>query len=119
MVAGAVPGDRGRDVDAQLVFALAGPLAEWALSDPGGSRRYWLRVWGARGLLYAWDDRAANTVLAALSDEHWRVREMSAKVCGKHVVADAAPRLAGPADDDRDRVRQAARRALARIAAEG
>lgn len=40
---------------------------------------YWLRVWGACGLLYVWEDRALSDVLVALRDERWRVREMACK----------------------------------------
>jgi hypothetical protein len=35
---------------------------------------YWLRVWGARGLMWNWDPRAIESIRAALADEAWRVR---------------------------------------------
>ena len=33
---------------------------------------YWVRTWGARGLLHVWDDTATSAVVAGLADEHWR-----------------------------------------------
>ncbi len=44
---------------------------------------HWRRVWGARGLLYVWDDAALETVARALADKHWRVREMACKGCAR------------------------------------
>ncbi|CAN5143104.1 hypothetical protein BH24ACT12_BH24ACT12_18130 [soil metagenome] len=73
---------------------------------------YWPRVWGARGLLYVWNDSASPDVVAALSDDAWRVREMAAKVVRLHDVAEAAQALPGLVDDPVDRVRIAAVRAL-------
>jgi len=66
--------------------------------------RYWLRVWGARGLLWAWDDAAAPATIAALDDDAWRVREMAAKVVGRHLVDDAIPALEQLRDDPVPRV---------------
>lgn len=73
---------------------------------------YWLRVWGARGLLYAWDDAAGATVVAGLHDEHWRVREMAAKVVRRREVGEAADAAARLVADGTPRVRTAAVRAL-------
>jgi len=79
VVAGCVELLAGRDADVGLVYVLGGPAADSVLGPhPRRDQRYWLRVWGARGLLYAWDDSARDTVLAALADESWRVREMAA-----------------------------------------
>ena len=39
---------------------------------PAQWKDYWVRTWGARGLLYVWDDSAAPAVVAGLDDEHWR-----------------------------------------------
>ena len=79
--------------------------------------RYWLRVWAARGLLYAWDDQAVGSVAAALDDESWRVREMAAKVAARHGLGDLVTGLAGLRDDPVPRVRTAATRAVAVLTA--
>jgi HEAT repeats len=73
---------------------------------------YWARVWGARGLLYCWDPQATPTRIAALSDDHWRVREMALKVVSRHEIGEAADDVAELADDQVPRVRAAAVRAL-------
>ncbi|MCU1589386.1 MAG: hypothetical protein JWP11_642 [Frankiales bacterium] len=78
--------------------------------------RYWLRVWGARGLLWSWDPRAVPSVRTALGDEAWRVREMAAKVVARHRVDDLQPVVAGLVHDPVPRVRAAASRALALLA---
>lgn len=54
---------------------------------------YWPRVWAARTLLHVWDDAAATDVVASLTDQAWRVREMCAKVCARWEVAPAADRM--------------------------
>ena len=74
---------------------------------------YWLRTWGARGLLHVWDDSATGAVVAGLSDEHWRPAEMCLKVTARHEVAGAGDGAAALADHELPRVRAAAMRALA------
>ncbi|KRF18852.1 hypothetical protein ASG90_02865 [Nocardioides sp. Soil797] len=57
---------------------------------------YWPRVWGARALMYVWDEAAAPAVVAGLEDEAWRVAEMCLKVSSRRELAaagDAAVRL--------------------------
>jgi HEAT repeat protein len=106
------------EVDDALVLALGGAPAEYVLSGgEGGRHGYWPRVWAARGLLYAWEDRAAGAVTAATLDEHWRVREMAAKVIARHRVGDALDAVARLQEDQVPRVAQAAARAVARITA--
>jgi HEAT repeat protein len=104
----------GRDVDAGLVRALGGPGAARFLDSPP-QQRYWLRVWGARGLLWVWDSSATPSIVEALADEAWRVREMAAKVVARHLVDDALPGLAVLDNDPVPRVRAAASRALRRL----
>ena len=55
---------------------------------PSGGPDYWARVWGARGLLHIGPPARAEIVLDALSDESWRVREMSLKVIRRHGLDD-------------------------------
>ncbi len=74
---------------------------------------YWVRTWGARGLLHVWDDVATSAVVRGLADEHWRPAEMCLKVAAKHEVAGAGDGAAALADHELPRVRAQAMRALA------
>ena len=80
-----------------------------------GVHAYWPRVWGARGLLHGYRPQAEPAVAAGLADEHWRVREMCAKVARAHEVGTAAPALHRCTSDEVTRVRVAALRGLARV----
>jgi hypothetical protein len=76
----------GRDVDDGLLIAL-GLGGQAVLTDgPRQRNQYWRRVWAARGLLHVWDAKAATAIIAATADEHWRVREMAAKVIARYRV---------------------------------
>lgn len=83
---------------------------------------YWPQVWAARAMRYAWADgsdaahRAGGALVAALGDEHWRVREMAAKVVGLHEIAAGADALAALRRDPKARVRAAAAAALGVVA---
>jgi HEAT repeat protein len=102
----------GGDADRPFIFAIGGPAAESVLGPhPRRDQRYFLRVWAARALLYAWHDDAQQAVLTALTDESWRVREMAAKVVAKRKIGDALPVVAGMSADPVPRVRAAAARA--------
>jgi len=106
------------EADDALIIALGGPAARSVLdSGPAPVHQYWLRVWAARALLYAWDDRASGAVLAALADESWRVREMAAKVVARHRLGAALSAVAGLRNDPVPRVRAAAARATAVLTA--
>jgi len=108
----------GREVDDGLVLALGGPPAEYVLTGrEGGKEGYWPRVWAARGLLHAWDDRATAAIVRATADDAWRVREMAAKVIARHRIGDALQAAAGLRHDDVPRVRLAAERAVAALTA--
>jgi hypothetical protein len=74
---------------------------------------YWVRTWGARGLLHVWDDSATDAVVRGLADEHWRPAEMCLKVATKHEVAGTGDGAAALADHELPRVRAQAMRALA------
>jgi hypothetical protein len=120
MVAACVVLLGGGDADRRFVFAIGGPAAESVLGPhPRQDQRYFLRVWAARALLYAWDESAQDSVLAALSDESWRVREMAAKVVAKRRLGDALPIVARMNDDQVARVRVAAARATEILTAVG
>lgn len=96
---------------AETVRFLGGDAGRSLLEDGTSWKPYWSRVWGARGLLYVWDDDAAPVVLDRLHDEHWRVAEMCLKVSARHGLpcGDEAVRLA---DHELPRVRAAAARAI-------
>jgi HEAT repeat protein len=89
---------------------------EWLDSDVN---QYWLRVWGARGLLWNWDPRAVPSLRTALADEAWRVRQMAAKVIARHLVDDLQSAVVELQQDPVPRVRAAASRALSLLAADG
>ncbi len=105
--------------DPDLVRGLAGPGAAKFFDGGEHADTYWLRVWALRGLLWAWDPSAAEPVGDALGDEHWRVREMAAKVVARHLVGAATGAVARLRDDPVPRVRSAAERALIRLTATG
>jgi hypothetical protein len=80
--------------------------------DPSVWKDYWVRTWGARGLLHCWDDAATPAVVAGLADEHYRPAEMCLKVAGRHEVAGTGPAAAVLARHDLPRVRAQAVRTL-------
>ena len=113
VVAGCIDLIMGEDTDVRLIAALAGPAARRVLEgDSRADLRYWLRVWGTRGLLWEWDDSANPAVAVALRDPAWRVREMAAKVVARHLLGDALPAVSALRDDPVPRVRAAATRAV-------
>jgi HEAT repeat protein len=80
--------------------------------DPEVWKDYWVRTWGARGLLHHWDDRATDAVVAGLADEHYRPAEMCLKVSARHEVAGSGPGAAALARHAMPRVRANAMRTL-------
>lgn len=107
----------GRDLDPLMraVFDDAHTDA-WLESEVNA---YWLRVWGVRGLLWNWDERAIPPLHSALSDEAWRVREMAAKVVARHLIDSALPFVVDLRGDPVARVRKAAERAVIRLTTQG
>jgi hypothetical protein len=116
LVAGCVEMLGQRGADDVLVLAIGGPGARSVLD---GGQRYWLRVWAARALLYAWDDMARAAVVDALADDAWRVREMAAKVVARRLLGEALAAVAELRQDPVRRVRLAAERATAILTAAG
>lgn len=115
VVSGCISLLNGKSADAELIYALGGPPARWVFTGEAPGPDYWLRVWGARGLLWAWDDAALTCIMTALEDESWRVREMALRVVAKHRLADAATTVASLRDDPNSRVASAASRTHARL----
>jgi hypothetical protein len=89
---------------------------DWSAGDPVRDRTvwkdYWVRTWGARGLLHCWDDVATGPVVAGLADEHYRPAEMCLKVSARHEVAGSGPGAALLTRHSLPRVRAAAVRTL-------
>jgi HEAT repeat protein len=111
---------RGGDAEREFARAIGGPAADSVLGPHRRrDQRYFLRVWAARALLYAWDDGAGDAVVAALADEAWRVREMAAKVVARRGLGDALAAVAALQEDPVPRVRAAAARALAVLTVTG
>ena len=77
---------------------------------------YWPELWGARALLYVWDDSAGPVVIDTLTNPAWRVREMGARVAAARELS-AASELADLLTDRVARVRVAAARALGAVGA--
>lgn len=117
VVAGCIELLTGGETDAELIVALGGPPAHWVVSGEPSGPPYWLRVWAARGLLWAWDDVAFQAVQAALHDEAWRVREMALKVVARHELEGVLSAVVDLQEDPVARVRVAASRALMRLSA--
>lgn len=107
-----------QEPDQALVIALGGPPARRVLE--GRDQEYWLRVWAARGLLWAWQDSDATVeaITGAMSDEAWRVREMAAKVVARNLVGDALTAVSALLEDPVPRVRAAASRAVVALTQE-
>ncbi|MBB6628921.1 HEAT repeat domain-containing protein [Nocardioides sp. KIGAM211] len=80
--------------------------------DESSWKPYWTRSWGARGLLYAWEDSAAPAVVVGLDDEHWRVAETCLKVATRRELGEAGPGAVRLLGHELDRVRAQALRTL-------
>lgn len=74
---------------------------------------YWVRSWGARGLLHVWHDSATAAIVAGLGDEHYRPAEMCLKVAARHDVVGTGDGAALLARHALPRVRAQAMRCLA------
>ena len=118
LIAGCVALLNEEPVDDALVVALAVQASPFVL-DGGPESQYWLRVWAARGLLWSWDPVALPAIIAALEDEHWRVREMATKVVARHLIGEAFEVVSGMTDDPVPRVVEAAARAARVLIASG
>lgn len=118
-VAGCVDLFTSGEGDPDLILALGGPPARWAVTGELPGPPYWLRVWALRGLLWAWDDVAFPAVETGLHDESWRVREMALKVIARHRLEAASATAADLQGDANARVRAAASRAMMQLAASG
>jgi len=93
--------------------------AERLMSDESGRRLdYWPRVWAARALAYVGNKTAGSALLAALGDDHWRVRMMAIQTVGRLGIEGATLELVDRLNDEHPRVRSAAVLALERVGTE-
>lgn len=99
-----------------FLLVVGGEHADGVLK--GAPSLYWPELWGARALLYVWDDAAADAVVAGLANPAWRVREMCARVCTERILG-GQKKLARLTTDEHPRVRAAGARALVAVASAG
>ena len=102
----------GLNAGEEFLIVAGGPHAQGLLD--GAPPLYWPEVWGARVLLYAWNDSAREAVTAGLQNQAWRVREMCSRVAGARslpVAAEARELLT----DDNARVRAAGAKLLGEV----
>lgn len=91
-----------------FLLVIGGPGAHTVLDGrEGGVAGYWPKAWALRALLYAWQDRAAPAVLDAITDPSWRVRELAARVIGRHRIDAGLDALMSLVGDPIARVRRA------------
>ncbi len=105
----------GTRADADLLWILGGNAAPNVMAGrEGGPDGHWPRTWALRAFLYVWDPQAEAAVVAACSDQHWRVREMAAKVMAarKPTTQASGEALERLLADPNPRVKTAATRAL-------
>ena len=102
----------GFNVGEEFLLIAGGTHAKGILD--GAPPLYWPEVWGARVLLYAWNDTAVDAVLAGLQNRAWRVREMCTRVAVTRSLP-AAALLRELLTDEVARVRAASARALGEL----
>ena len=102
----------GLNAGEEFLIVAGGPHAQGLLD--GAPPLYWPEVWGARVLLYAWNDGAKDAVAAGLQNKAWRLREMCARVVGARQLP-VAELLRELLTDDVARVRAAGARALGAV----
>lgn len=102
----------GFNVGDEFLLVAGGTHAKGILD--GAPPLYWPEVWGARVLLYAWNDTAVDAVLAGLQNRAWRVREMCTRVAVARALP-AAELLRELLTDEVARVRAASARALGEL----
>ena len=106
----------GGEESPEFLILIGGTPATRLLADgvPPG-QEYWLRVWAARGLLWAGPGDEPHRVRVGFRDQAWRVREMTCKVAARHHIDDLLEDVIKLEEDPVPRVRLAATRAARRL----
>lgn len=105
----------GGSDDPRFIVMLGGPHAMDLIGAGTPAQSYWLRVWAARGLLWAGPGDDIDVLRAALTDDSWRVREMTCKVAARYRLGDLLDDISALESDSVPRVRAAAIRAVTLI----
>lgn len=104
------------DEEPEFLATIGGAPALHLLSQGiPNDQGYWVRVWGARGMLWAGPPNDTGVLRTALEDDAWRVREMTCKVIARHRVDALLDEVIALEVDPVTRVRTAATRAARRI----
>ena len=99
-----------------VLIAIGDGHAERLMNDPSGDRlAYWPRSWAARAMAYAGDLSVAPSLVAATTDDHWRVRMTAIQTMGRLGAEGVTDRVRAALDDEHPRVRAAAELALTRL----
>jgi HEAT repeat protein len=106
----------GFNVGEEFLVVAGGAHAQGLID--GAPPLYWPEVWGARVLLYAWNDTARDAVTAGLQNQAWRVREMCCRVAAARTLP-VAEHLRELLTDETARVRAAAARSLGTVGEAG
>lgn len=113
LLTGEISGEDAFGADLPKLVALTGQ------ANPGGWQQpvdpvnyYWVRVWAARVLLYAWRDEAVQALRVVADDPAWRVREHVARITAQRELGELVELLMPMLDHELPRVRAAAVRAV-------
>ena len=113
LLTGEISGEDAFGPDLPKLVALTGQ------ANPGGWQQpvdpvnyYWVRVWAARVLMYAWRDEAVGALQAVADDPAWRVREYVARITAQRELGELVESLLPMLDHELPRVRAAAVRAV-------
>ncbi|GAA1515299.1 hypothetical protein GCM10009741_12170 [Kribbella lupini] len=113
LLTGEISGEDAFGPDLPKLVALTGQ------ANPGGWQQpvdpvnyYWVRVWAARVLMYAWRDEAVDALRVVADDPAWRVREHVARITAQRELGELVDQLIPMLDHELPRVRAAAVRAV-------
>ena len=106
----------GGEEEPDFLVTIGGTPALHLLSQGiPNDQRYWLRVWAARGLLWAGRPNDGELLRTGLEDASWRVREMTCRVIARHCIDELLDEVIALEVDPVTRVQTAAARAARRI----
>ncbi|GAB3821291.1 hypothetical protein GCM10028799_32480 [Kribbella italica] len=113
LLTGEISGEDAYGPDLPKLVAITGS------TNPGGWKHpvdpvnyYWVRVWAARVLMYAWQDDAVDALRAVADDPAWRVREHVARITAQRELGELVDALIPMLTHELPRIRAAAVRAV-------